>query len=263
MVSMATQAPGKGKTVYHLKATLTDWDARVKGKPYRVIAIPPERSLYELAEAITDAFGFDFDHAFGFYNDLKNPYRSSESYELFADLEEEEELEEELEDELELTPPLRQLAERVPGGEDDPAFLVTKAALELDPQVLQARYLEATRTILREEVLARIPPEKHAAVQPVLQEFIETMMPAEEELEESLMLDDSEAKGVKGVPIGEAFPKLGKKMLFLFDYGDEWRFVVELKAIEPAEPRARYPKVVDSAGQAPEQYPDWDEEDEK
>lgn len=254
---MATRVPTKGKTVYHLKATLTDWDARVRGMPYRTIAIPPERSLYDLAEAITDAFGFDFDHAFGFYNNLKNPYNSSESYELFADLEDEDELE----DELEFIPPLPQLTELAPGA-DDPAFLVTKAALELDPQTLHTRYLEATRAILREEVLARIPPEKHAAVQPVLQQFIEAMMPAEEEHEESLSLDDSEARGVKGVPITEAFPKPGKKMLFLFDYGDEWRFIVELKTIQPAEPRARYPKVVESVGEAPEQYPDWDEEEE-
>jgi hypothetical protein len=248
---MAAQAPGKGKTVYHLKATLTDWDARVRGMPYRVVAIPPERSLYELAEAVTKAFGFDFDHAFGFYNNLKNPYDSSESYELFSDLEDEDE------DELEFIPPLPQLAELVPGGEDDPAFLVTKAALELDHQTLHARYLEASRSILREEVLARIPPEKHAAVQSLLQQFIEAMMPAED-----LSLEESEARGVKGVPITEAFPKLGKKMLFLFDYGDEWRFIIELKAIQPAEPRARYPKVVESVGEAPEQYPEWDEEEE-
>ncbi|RIH89477.1 IS1096 element passenger TnpR family protein [Calidithermus roseus] len=253
---MAAQAPSKGKTVYHLKATLTDWEARVRGMPYRVIAIPPERSLYELAEAITDAFGFSFDHAFGFYNKLKNPYDSSESYELFSDLEEEEG------DNLGFIPSLPQLAELVPGGEDDPAFLVTKAAMELDHQVLQARYLEATRAILREEVLARIPAEKHAVVQPLLQQFIQAMVPTEEDLKKSLSLDEPEAKGVKGVPITEAFPKVGKKMLFLFDYGDEWRFIVELKAIEPAEPRVRYPKVVQSVGEAPEQYPGWDEEDE-
>jgi hypothetical protein len=242
-ITMA-QTPGKGKTVYHLKATLSDWGARVRGMPYRVIAIPPERSLYDLAEAITDAFGFDFDHAFGFYNNLKNPFDSSEIYELFTDLEEEDEP-----GGISLLPPTVRL---LPGLEDDPVALVTKAALELDPRSLHERYPEVTQAILREELLARIPPEKHAAVQPILQEFIETMLPAE------VGLEKGPAKGVEGVTIAQAFPKLGKKMLFLFDYGDDWRFVVQLKAIQPAEPRARYPKVLQSVGEAPEQYPAWD-----
>ena len=35
---------------------------------YRDIEIEPSKSLYRLAEAIVTAFGFDFDHAFGFYS---------------------------------------------------------------------------------------------------------------------------------------------------------------------------------------------------
>ena len=38
---------------------------------YRDIEIEPSKSLYKLAEAIVAAFGFDFDHAFGFYSGLK------------------------------------------------------------------------------------------------------------------------------------------------------------------------------------------------
>ena len=40
--------------------------------PYRIVAIPGEFTLYELAESITDAFDFDFDHAFGFYDNIKS-----------------------------------------------------------------------------------------------------------------------------------------------------------------------------------------------
>ena len=43
-------------------------------------------SLYHLAETLIDEVRFDFDHAFGFYDNLRNPYRSSEKYTLFADL---------------------------------------------------------------------------------------------------------------------------------------------------------------------------------
>lgn len=38
---------------------------------YRDIEIEPSKSLYRLAEAIVTAFGFEFDHAFGFYSGLK------------------------------------------------------------------------------------------------------------------------------------------------------------------------------------------------
>jgi len=54
---------------------------------YRDIEIEGSKSLYQLAEAIVAAFGFDFDHAFGFYTG--KPYeweRQLPCYELFADM---------------------------------------------------------------------------------------------------------------------------------------------------------------------------------
>ena len=55
---------------------------------YRDIEIEPSKSLYRLAEAIVTAFGFDFDHAFGFYSGLKPAtlMRTLPRYELFADM---------------------------------------------------------------------------------------------------------------------------------------------------------------------------------
>lgn len=54
----------------------------------RTIAIPKEQSLYELAEAIIAAYGFDFDHCFGFFDSKSdNPYsKSVRKYELFTDM---------------------------------------------------------------------------------------------------------------------------------------------------------------------------------
>ena len=55
---------------------------------YRDIEIDPAKSLYKLAEATIQAFGFDFDHAFGFYTGL-TPARMKivhPQYELFADI---------------------------------------------------------------------------------------------------------------------------------------------------------------------------------
>jgi hypothetical protein len=52
-----------------------------------------------------------------------------------------------------------------------------------------------------------------------------------------------------------------QEFLFLFDYGDEWHFGVRLVGMRPTvEPGARYPRVVASAGQAPPQYPDEEED---
>ena len=55
---------------------------------FREIEIEPSKSLYRLAEAIVAAFGFDFDHAFGFYSGLKPStlMRTLPRYELFADM---------------------------------------------------------------------------------------------------------------------------------------------------------------------------------
>ena len=54
---------------------------------YRDIEIAGTDSLYDLAGIITQSFNFAFDHAFGFYSNLKRYYDSAERYELFADLE--------------------------------------------------------------------------------------------------------------------------------------------------------------------------------
>lgn len=131
---------------------------------YRDIEIGSSQSLYKLAEAIIAAFGFDFDHAFGFYSGLTRTkmWRTDPRYELFADM-----------------------------GETDPG-----------------------------------------------------------------------AFSVKKTKISEAFPTVGHKMIFLFDYGDEWLFRVSLKAIGSKQGKTKYPRVVASKGDAPPQYPDPDDFDE-
>ena len=60
--------------------------------------------------------------------------------------------------------------------------------------------------------------------------------------------------------ITQAFPVIGKTMKFLFDYGDGWQFTVMLIEKKPADPKIKYPKVVSSFGEAPEQYPPLEEE---
>ena len=66
--------------------------------------------------------------------------------------------------------------------------------------------------------------------------------------------------GVKRTRVASAFPDIGKKMLFLFDYGDEWHFTVELIARTPRRAGTRLPRVAGSRGKAPPQYPYEDDE---
>lgn len=126
-------------------------------KLYRDIEIPSTKKLYDLAAAIVSAFGFYFDHAFGFYSSLKGDIFSSPvKYELFADM-------------------------------DD-------------------------------------------------------------------IGEPSDAGSVEKTRISEAFPEIGHKMTFLFDYGDEWRFRIELIGKGAKEQGVEYPKVRKKAGRAPKQY---------
>ena len=49
--------------------------------------------------------------------------------------------------------------------------------------------------------------------------------------------------------------------LYLFDFGDEWRFRVKLGRVTPTlTPGERYPRIVVSQGVAPPQYADIEEE---
>ena len=143
----------QGEKTYLMKATLSDQYGRLKDQPFRVLAVPQESTLYGLAETIVDSFGFAFDHAFAFYDNIKKWPNSREGYELFADI-----------------------------GEE------------------------------------------------------------------------SKFKGVKRARVNKVFDKVNKTMLFLFDYGDEWHFIVELKGIELAKEGVDYPFVVESVGGAPPQY---------
>jgi hypothetical protein len=51
-----------------------------------------------------------------------------------------------------------------------------------------------------------------------------------------------------------------QKFLYLFDYGDEWGFEVEFLK-EGTSEQAHYPRIIDSRGEAPKQYPDYKEEE--
>ncbi|HMV41827.1 MAG TPA: hypothetical protein PK079_09415 [Leptospiraceae bacterium] len=64
---------------------------------------------------------------------------------------------------------------------------------------------------------------------------------------------------VTKVTVGEVFNVPDKKMLFLFDYGDEWSFIIELIRTEVPAGNVKFtPKVIEKKGNPPPQYPDFE-----
>jgi Plasmid pRiA4b ORF-3-like protein len=62
------------------------------------------------------------------------------------------------------------------------------------------------------------------------------------------------------VEIGAAGLFEGKSFLYLFDFGDEWSFNVTLKSIILGEPEPKNAKIIESVGENPDQYPDYEDD---
>lgn len=70
---------------------------------------------------------------------------------------------------------------------------------------------------------------------------------------------DDEPLHTDEVLIGEIPIQEGDTMMYLFDFGDNWEFDVELERIDPRDEKKKEPVVVESRGEAPRQYPIWGE----
>ncbi|MEL6972210.1 MAG: hypothetical protein AAFO02_18745 [Bacteroidota bacterium] len=54
--------------------------------------------------------------------------------------------------------------------------------------------------------------------------------------------------------------RLGKELWYLFDFGDNWMFLIQVVAIEDQTMSTKRAfELIESKGEAPEQYPDWKE----
>jgi len=53
----------------------------------------------------------------------------------------------------------------------------------------------------------------------------------------------------------------GKKLYYMFDYGDSWLFVITKSRKGPQESKegVKYPRIINEAGNKPEQYPEWED----
>jgi hypothetical protein len=63
------------------------------------------------------------------------------------------------------------------------------------------------------------------------------------------------------VEIGSLPLAIGASMKYIFDFGDNWEFKIELEAIQSEDPRINYAEILEEHGESPEQYPDWNDEE--
>jgi len=75
------------------------------------------------------------------------------------------------------------------------------------------------------------------------------------------MGESEDSLSVQKTPVFNGFPDIGSKLMFLFDYGDEWLFLCEVIDLGEKVPRKRYPKCIKSVGKAPEQYPEFEDDE--
>ena len=67
---------------------------------------------------------------------------------------------------------------------------------------------------------------------------------------------ESDAKNSRKATIDSLGLQAKKSFLYLFDFGDDWWHSVQLLGIKEVVSKGRYPRVVESQGEAPPQYPE-------
>jgi hypothetical protein len=228
---------------------------------WRTIELGEQQTLLDLHQAIQRAYRFDDDHAFSFFMsgeawDRSSEYRLPED--VFSD-EDDEDDEDGWEDEdWEDEEPELQVDEA-----DAQAFrdaLGDSPPPETFEDMLR---LISTNAEMRSHLAKMVAKETGIPVFMADMMFknadsLMAMMP-EGALED--MFDEGEPAGdVRTTTLESLGLKERQTFMYLFDYGDEWRFRVKLEQVGEEEAGVTYPRVVQAVGQAPEQYPEWEEE---
>jgi len=245
------------------------------GRTWRKLELSEEATLQDLHMAIQRAFEFDNDHLYSFFMSGKAWDRTSEytlpegaspwdelddeddefDEELADEEDDEDEWDEEEEDDL--------AAFSLPPAVGGAMPMPTPDQLREMFNALNAD--EATRDAFIQAMAAQMGmPEAMARMLfSNLDSAIGTMSNQQLNSLLNLELSEEEGRDVRATTLAELELKKGKKFLYLFDYGDEWRFNIKVDTVNPnADPNRAYPVLVESVGDAPEQYPDWDADEE-
>jgi len=140
--------------------------------------------------------------------------------------------------------------------------------IELKVQLENSIYVEESWTGVIEINSSATLEELHLAIQAAVgfsnDHLYEFYIAKTDRSRDRLRFDD-ENEGIFNTKLEDLYPLPDKKHLYyLFDYGDSWLFKIsktKKKAWKP-DSRGAYPRLVLETGQKPEQYPDWEEDDE-
>lgn len=247
------------------------------GRVWRKVELPADATLEGLHFAIQDAYEFGADHLYSFFMsgkawDESTEYTLPEDADLFGGMmvdgdEEDEEYEEEEEEEADdILTEATGLPPGMPPGLEMPTPDQLRGMMEIlqsDPQARQ-QFMQAMSAQMG------LPPAMVNMLMSNMESALQGM--SDEQMNAILQMgnpfadddEDGESAGdVRTTTLADLQLGKGQNFLYLFDYGDEWRFNVRVHAInEDADPDAQYPVLVESVGEAPEQYPDWEEDDE-
>lgn len=92
--------------------------------------------------------------------------------------------------------------------------------------------------------------------------FSDEQIAVMEQLIQHALIRDRGPGDVRRTRLADLDLSQGQTFLYLFDYGDEWRFKVGVHVIaEDAATDAEYPRIVETVGEAPAQYGSWDEDE--
>jgi len=257
------------------------------GRVWRKIEMGANQTLEDLHWAIQDAFDFDGDHLYSFFMSGRAWDQDSEyclpdgvdPYGIDWDALEEETDEEEIEtEETEEPPPaLTQEEEEEIFDSLEPSARLFRGVADLIHQVQgelpgadEGRFRDLLALSAQEfRQTLGLPPNPDSLpelVRPLLGFFYDDELSVQEKLaflEQlfSFLAEDLDwPKDVRTAVLDELELKPRQEFLYLFDYGDEWRFKVRVHAISQDAPEGDCPRVVETVGEAPEQYAMWDDE---
>lgn len=242
------------------------------GRVWRKIEVRADQTLEDLHFAIQDAFDFDADHLYSFFMsgkawDQETEYCLPEGldpygFPIFGEEEWDDEEEEGWEGEN--------------GAVAGEATAESQAPLTPDEFALTLmRLIQEGKSV--EEVKAeayRLTGQSPETISPQDAQMLDNLLGMTQTLLNQVSLEDIEAfmaagegwrepGDVRFTTLESLNLKPKQEFMYLFDYGDEWRFKVRVHKINldaPDEDEGEFPRVVEEVGQAPPQYPLWEDE---
>jgi hypothetical protein len=74
------------------------------------------------------------------------------------------------------------------------------------------------------------------------------------------IMEGTQAPTTDQVTLADLDLRTGQRFLYVFDFGDNLHHEIEILDVFPAPAHGKFPRLVESHGAAPPQYPHWDEE---